>query len=153
MGLTMNLISGIHHFCERREYSFNIVREYSIIIRDWDCLAEDPIQLLISSWIKKHFYYFFFFLKRCKKLKSDIFVVWWNSLISLPRSLVEVRWMSFAFYPNHTNLTTNDTHFIKIFTGPKYPFCEGYCFWVLHPTILLHTWDNNFSSRLLDKIY
>jgi hypothetical protein len=34
VGLTMNLISGTHHFCERREYSFNILPEYDIIIRD-----------------------------------------------------------------------------------------------------------------------
>ena len=30
----MNLISGIHNFCERREYAFNVLSEYSIIIRE-----------------------------------------------------------------------------------------------------------------------
>jgi hypothetical protein len=28
----MNLISGTHDFCERREYAFNVLPEYSIII-------------------------------------------------------------------------------------------------------------------------
>ena len=28
---TMNLISMIHDFCERREYAFNVLSEYSII--------------------------------------------------------------------------------------------------------------------------
>jgi hypothetical protein len=27
----MNLISGSHNFCERREYAFNVLLEYSII--------------------------------------------------------------------------------------------------------------------------
>jgi hypothetical protein len=27
----MNLISGIHNFCERKKYAFNILPEYSII--------------------------------------------------------------------------------------------------------------------------
>ena len=31
MGLTIILISGIHNFCERREYAFNVLSEYSII--------------------------------------------------------------------------------------------------------------------------
>ena len=31
MGPTINLISGIHHFCERREYTFNVLSEYIII--------------------------------------------------------------------------------------------------------------------------
>ena len=30
--LTINLISGIHHSCERREYTFNVLPEYSIIM-------------------------------------------------------------------------------------------------------------------------
>ena len=30
----MNLISGTHDFCERREYAFNVLLEYNIIIRD-----------------------------------------------------------------------------------------------------------------------
>ena len=29
--LIMNLISEIYHFCERREYTFNILPEYNII--------------------------------------------------------------------------------------------------------------------------
>ena len=32
MGPTMNLISGTHHFCEMRDYTFNILLEYDIII-------------------------------------------------------------------------------------------------------------------------
>jgi hypothetical protein len=31
VGLTMNLISRTHDFCERKEYAFNILLEYSII--------------------------------------------------------------------------------------------------------------------------
>ena len=31
MGPTMNLISGTHHLCERREYTFMVLREYTII--------------------------------------------------------------------------------------------------------------------------
>ena len=31
--LTMNLISGTHHSCERREYAFMVLREYLIIFR------------------------------------------------------------------------------------------------------------------------
>ena len=30
----MNLINGIHNFCERREYTFNVLPEYSIITRE-----------------------------------------------------------------------------------------------------------------------
>jgi hypothetical protein len=29
----MNLINGTHDFCERREYAFNVLPEYSIITR------------------------------------------------------------------------------------------------------------------------
>jgi hypothetical protein len=36
VGSTMNLISGTQHFCERREYAFNILPEYNIIIRSFD---------------------------------------------------------------------------------------------------------------------
>ena len=32
MGPTINLISGIHDFCEKREYAFNVLPKYSIII-------------------------------------------------------------------------------------------------------------------------
>jgi len=31
VGPTMNLISGTHHLCERREYTFMILQEYIII--------------------------------------------------------------------------------------------------------------------------
>ena len=31
MGPIMNLISGSHNFCKRREYAFNVLLEYSII--------------------------------------------------------------------------------------------------------------------------
>ena len=31
IGPIMNLISGIYHFCERREYVFNVLLEYYII--------------------------------------------------------------------------------------------------------------------------
>ena len=31
----MNLISEIHNFCERREYTFNVLPEYNIITRRW----------------------------------------------------------------------------------------------------------------------
>ena len=31
MGLTMNLISGTHHLCERRKYVFMVLRKYTII--------------------------------------------------------------------------------------------------------------------------
>jgi hypothetical protein len=30
----MNLSSGTHNFCERREYAFNVLLEYNIIIHD-----------------------------------------------------------------------------------------------------------------------
>jgi hypothetical protein len=33
MGSIMNLISETHHLCERREYAFNVLPEYSIITR------------------------------------------------------------------------------------------------------------------------
>ena len=29
----MNLISGVHHLCERREHVFMVLREYTIISR------------------------------------------------------------------------------------------------------------------------
>jgi hypothetical protein len=32
VGPTMNLINGTHDFCERREYVFNVLPEYNIII-------------------------------------------------------------------------------------------------------------------------
>jgi hypothetical protein len=34
VGPTMNLINGIHHFYERREYTFNVLSEYNIITLD-----------------------------------------------------------------------------------------------------------------------
>jgi hypothetical protein len=34
VGPTMNLISRTYHFCERREYKFNVLLKYDIIIRD-----------------------------------------------------------------------------------------------------------------------
>ena len=34
VSLTMNLINETHHFCERKEYAFNVLPEYDIIIRD-----------------------------------------------------------------------------------------------------------------------
>jgi hypothetical protein len=33
VGPTMNLISGTLHFCEKREYAFNVLPEYDIIIQ------------------------------------------------------------------------------------------------------------------------
>jgi hypothetical protein len=33
---TMNLINRTHHFCKRREYAFNVLPEYDIIIREKD---------------------------------------------------------------------------------------------------------------------
>jgi hypothetical protein len=33
VGPTMNLISGTHNLCEKREYAFNVFLEYSIITR------------------------------------------------------------------------------------------------------------------------
>jgi hypothetical protein len=36
MGPIMNLISGIHDFCEKRKYEFNVFPEYSIIIQKCD---------------------------------------------------------------------------------------------------------------------
>ncbi len=32
MGLTMNLINGTHHFYERKEYVFNALPKYDIIL-------------------------------------------------------------------------------------------------------------------------
>ena len=32
----MNLISETHHFCERREYAFNVLPEYYIITQEKD---------------------------------------------------------------------------------------------------------------------
>ena len=39
----LNLISGIYNFCERREYAFNILPEYSIITQYIDCLMVPKI--------------------------------------------------------------------------------------------------------------
>jgi hypothetical protein len=33
---TMNLINRTHYFCERREYAFNVLPEYDIIIQEKD---------------------------------------------------------------------------------------------------------------------
>jgi len=33
MDPTMNLISRTHHLCEKREYAFMVLREYTIIFR------------------------------------------------------------------------------------------------------------------------
>ena len=49
----MNLISGTHHLCERREYAFMILREYTIIFHGIDGLV--PRALAIS----------YFFLLKC----------------------------------------------------------------------------------------
>jgi hypothetical protein len=40
----MNLISGTHNFCERREYAFNVLPEYLIITLLISCLqrADNP---------------------------------------------------------------------------------------------------------------
>ena len=42
----MNLISGTHHSCERREHAFMILWEYTII-----CLLKDVRTLLTSEFI------------------------------------------------------------------------------------------------------
>ena len=34
VGPTINLISGVHHLCERREYAFMVLRKYTIISPD-----------------------------------------------------------------------------------------------------------------------
>ena len=34
-GFTINLISGTHHLCERREYVFMVLQEYTIISLRW----------------------------------------------------------------------------------------------------------------------
>ena len=51
VGPTMNLISGTHHFCERKEYAFNILLEYDIIIQDWlsSCASSSVRWHLMSS--------------------------------------------------------------------------------------------------------
>jgi len=36
VGPTINLISGTHHLCERREYAFMVLREYRIISLGWE---------------------------------------------------------------------------------------------------------------------
>ena len=40
VGPIMNLISGTHHQCERKEYAFMILREYTIIF---------PIRLILQN--------------------------------------------------------------------------------------------------------
>ena len=42
MGSTMNLISETHNLCERREYAFMVLREYTIIsqVSDGETLKE-----------------------------------------------------------------------------------------------------------------
>ena len=48
MGPTMNLISGTHHSCERREYAFIVFREYTIISPEGEGVSLDPRNTLIT---------------------------------------------------------------------------------------------------------
>ena len=54
VGLTINLISRTHHLCERREYAFMILREYTIISPNCKCFLPirvfSIVQLLISTF-------------------------------------------------------------------------------------------------------
>ena len=38
VGLTMNLISKTHHLCERKEYAFMVLQEYTIISPTTTCI-------------------------------------------------------------------------------------------------------------------
>ena len=42
VGPIINLISGTHNFCKRREYAFNILLEYLIITLDQDLSSIKP---------------------------------------------------------------------------------------------------------------
>ena len=39
----MNLISGTHHSCERREYAFMVLREYTLISRQLALVKSDTL--------------------------------------------------------------------------------------------------------------
>ena len=50
VGPTMNLISGIHHSCEKNEYAFMVIREYTIISQKYNS-NDIPMQVLISLFL------------------------------------------------------------------------------------------------------
>ncbi len=52
VGLTMNLINGTYHFCERREYAFNVLLEYDIII----CACVSGVQILYLCELNPSFW-------------------------------------------------------------------------------------------------
>ena len=49
MGPTMNLISGTHHSCERKEHAFMVLREYTIISQKQNGLV--VLIILLSNLI------------------------------------------------------------------------------------------------------
>ena len=60
MGPIINLISGTHHLCERREYAFMVLREYTIIFRYYEVVIWN-IRLRASVGTFNDYYYFFFY--------------------------------------------------------------------------------------------
>ena len=57
VGPTMNLISGTHHSCERREYAFMVLRVYTII-----SLENETINPFANISITDAFYFLFIYL-------------------------------------------------------------------------------------------
>ena len=55
---TMNLISGTHHSCERREHAFMVLRKYTIISRERQSTGQSSlnisIHLFIYFFLEKH---------------------------------------------------------------------------------------------------
>ena len=47
----MNLINGTHNFCERKEYKYNVLPEYSIITRNGKPLITPPKKILLYIYI------------------------------------------------------------------------------------------------------
>ena len=56
VGPTMNLISGTHHLCEKREYVFMLLREYTIIFLCSNIMLNYQLfkKLIVGSQIIAH---------------------------------------------------------------------------------------------------
>ena len=65
VGSTMNLISETHHSCERREYTFMVLREYTIIslhLVGKENGRNGEERKKNEGWTASFFFLFFFFL-------------------------------------------------------------------------------------------
>ena len=79
MGPTVNLISGTYHACERREYTFMVLREYTIIF----CGQHSYTHKLANGDLTHHGglkVRFFFFFGSFLSLIDTLLLIWRESV-------------------------------------------------------------------------